>query len=147
MRGLSLAISCVAFLCIGFGLYGQQEGKLSGEIIYGKSKSQFTYFYSSFAGASFPYARTVDDMGSGSMLDLPRIRLASVARVDFLPLTKEEKNTLKEKKLYTVRKAVVKFKDGTSKENVFLYIGQVSWKSQNEEGNLDSESVVALVFQ
>ena len=78
----------------------------------------------------------------------PEDRLASVARVDFQPLTNEEESKLKEKHAFNVRKAVVKFKDKTpDKTSIFLYIGQITWKGPTEEGNLDGENVVSVVFR
>ena len=79
MKSLQQTIPCLVCLCIGFGLYGQQQqqGKLSGDIIFNGSKSEFTYFHSTLAGESLPYARTIDDVKEslGGWGPLPRIGL------------------------------------------------------------------------
>ena len=139
-------IAALLITAMGLTLYGQGE-KYSGEIVYKSgSKDTFNYYWSTLAGDQLPYAERAEDMVSNS-LSLPRVRVAGVARIDFLPITKDERKALDQNKVYSIRKATVTFKDATKKQNIFLDVGLVHWKGPNSEGSFEAENIVAAVFK
>jgi hypothetical protein len=139
---LLLAVQLVAASAAGAELGSQYKG----QIVYkGGGTSSFTSFWSTLAGDKFPYSRDLADM-QGSTLNLPMVRLAGVSRIDFLEPTAEERKFIATHGRLATRKAMVSFRDGKKLENVFLDVTLSKWIGPHEEGGLESEQIVAMVF-
>ncbi|HEY2289372.1 MAG TPA: hypothetical protein VGM86_01605 [Thermoanaerobaculia bacterium] len=124
----------------------QLGSQYKGQIVYkGGDTSSFTSFWSTLAGDKFPYSRDVRDM-KGSTLDLPMVRLAGVSRIDFIEPTSDEKKLIAAQGRPATRKATVTFRDGKKLEKIFLDVTLSKWTGPHEEGSLESEQIVAMVF-
>jgi hypothetical protein len=122
--------------------------KFNGQISFRSgSKAAFNYFWSRFTGDKLPYSEILSEIKPGiRALDLPMLRLSNVSRIAFGTLSNEERTTMKEKELFNIRKAAVILRDGTTKEDIFLYVGETEWRGQSEEGNIQSDSVATITF-
>ncbi len=130
-----------------FSLSAQPRGqRLGGEVtLKSGSKIPFTHYGSGFAGEKLPYAENLGGMKTSiDALNMQMVYMSGVARIDFLNFSDDDQRIVQQRKLFNVRKATVTFRNGTTKQNTFLYVESAGWAGPNERGTL--ENILSLTL-
>lgn len=72
------------------------------------------------------------------------VRFSAVSQIEFVDLTSEERAIAEKQYLGIMKKVVIHFRDGSKRENVYMNVAQLKWRSNNEQGDLRDARIVIL---
>jgi hypothetical protein len=98
------------------------------------------------SATSFSYSHSLDDF-HGTAVQLPRVRLKDVARIEFAPLSSEERDRYPDEVHPDfIRKGTITFRDGRREEHVFMAVGLIRWQQNQQFGPLVGRDTRTVVF-
>lgn len=111
--------------------------KFSGEIYFTDGEIIRYNYLMGTSGDKTSYTKDINEPATRTIL------LSSVAKIDFLPFTKEEQGKTKKGYVSEIRKAKITFNNGEIYDAIYLSC-YIRWQSPNEEGILCNKTIKRL---